>query len=94
MAKTIRAGTIASLLRNVLDPYGERQIEWEAPASDYIIGAGGEMTAFVNVLNGSQQFSGYGLSLETYDLADVDLLRDIVAAIIKWFQDNGWKVVI
>jgi hypothetical protein len=94
MAKTIRAGTIASLLRNVIDPDGEQQIEWEAPAADYIMGGGGEMAAFVNVLNGSQQFSGYGLSLEPHDLADVDLMREIVAAIIKWFQDNGWKVVI
>lgn len=94
MTNIIRAGTITSLLRSVLDPSGQRQIDWEAPASEYIVGENGAPSAFANALNRSPQFSGYGLSLGPNDLADADKLRDIVEAIIGWFQRRGWQVVL
>ena len=59
MAHIIHAQTIVSLFRNVIDPTGNRHIEWKKPIGLYIPGGGGALPAFANALNGSPQFSGY-----------------------------------
>jgi hypothetical protein len=87
--KNIRAQTIMSLLRHVLDPTGRRTVIWDAPASDYIRGS---VPRFYRPLNESHEFSGYGLALERRDLMDAKTVADIGGAIIVWFRENGWQV--
>ena len=89
-----RAGAIASLLRSVIDPTGSHQIAWDAPIDRYLVGGGGVLEAFAADINESQQFRGYGLSLGPEDLADAEIMRDVLAAIIRWFQEHGWQVVL
>ena len=94
MSKTIRAGTIASSLRSVVDPSGSHQIEWGAPVERYLTGGGGALAAFASHLNRSAEFSGYQLALGPEDLADAETMQDVLSAIIAWFQDHGWQVVL
>jgi hypothetical protein len=91
---SIRAETVASLLRNVLDPENELTIEWEAKVGDYILGGAGALAAFADVLNRSPQFSGFGLALGPHDMAAVAIVRDLLIVLIGWFQGNGWTVTL
>ena len=95
MAKTpkvIRAQTIMSLFRSVLDPNGTRHIDFDAPITKYVMGGAGAVRSFANRLNKSPQFKGYGLSLVPGDMADVATVEDVGAVIIAWFQQNNWRV--
>jgi hypothetical protein len=91
LVRAISAQTIMSLLRNVIDPQHRRTIKWDAPASDYIRGP---VPRFYRPLNESPQFSGYGLALQRSDLMDAKTVADIGGAIIKWFRENGWQVIV
>lgn len=94
MSRTIRIGTIASSLRSVVDPSGSHQIEWDAPVERYLSGGSGALAAFAGHLNRSPHFSGYALALGPEDLADAETMRDVLGAIVAWFQDQGWQVVL
>lgn len=90
----IRTGTLASSLRSVLDPHGSTQIDWTAPVSDYIAGGDGAIAAFASALNRSEEFRGYRLALGPRDLSQCEIIRDVLEAIIMWFKDHGWTVVL
>lgn len=94
MSDSIRAETIASLIRHVLDPKGRRQITWDAKIGKYIKGGAAGLAGFAAVLNQSQQFQGYGLDLAPTDLSGVKVVRDLVTAVIGWFQGAGWTVTL
>jgi hypothetical protein len=89
--RSIRAQTIMSLLRHVIDPEHQRTIGWDGPASDYIHG---DVPRFYRALNESAEFSGYGLALQRSDLMDVKTVADIGGAIILWFRSKGWQVIV
>lgn len=93
-ARTIRAQTVMSLLRHVLDPTGRRTIIWDAPIGRYIRGGPAAVRAFHKPLNTSPEFSGYGLNLSPGDLAAVSSVADIGTVLIKWFQKNNWTVIV
>jgi hypothetical protein len=69
-------------------------ILWDAPISRYIRGGRAAVRAFHNVLNKSQNFKGYNLSLTPSDLNDVKTVSDIGVVIIDWFKSKGYRVVI
>ena len=93
-AKIIQAQTIWSLFGHVIDPTDTHSISPTDPVDKYIHGGAPAVRAFANVLNKSPQFKGFGLALVPGDLANVQDIGDIVAAIIAWLQSHGWKVVI
>ena len=92
MSDTIQATAIAALLGEVIDPDGSHQIAWDDPIGRYLSGGAGALAALAAKLNRSQEFQGYGLALGPQDLAEVETLRDVLSAIIRWFQESGWVV--
>ena len=92
--KVIRAQTIWSRLRTLLDPSGRRQIDPDDKYGKHIRGGADALAAFANVLNKHPPFESDGLALVPGDLRDVVTIGDIGAAIVTWYRDNGWKVTI
>lgn len=92
--KVIRAGTLISLLRSVLDANTHDPIKWDEDIGLYVTGGGGALAAFAQRLNGSPQFSGYGLALSAGDLAQVKTMRGLVNAIGAWFEGDGWTITL
>jgi hypothetical protein len=88
--RTIRAQTIMTLLKQVVDPSDNRTVVWDAP----IRGGAAVVRALYRKLNNSREFSGYGLSLTPGDLANASSLGDVGGVIISWFQRNNYTVII
>jgi len=91
---TIRMGTIASLVRSVLDPTGTRSIEWDEPIARTIPGGAAALAAYAVYLNKAPQFAGYGLALEPTDMAKVKRPRDLVKVVGNWFTGAGWTLTL
>lgn len=92
--KSIRAQTIWTRLRNILDPSGSRIIRPTDPVGKHIRGGPGAVRAFANVLNTSPPFKRDGLALVPGDMAGVQTIGDIGAKIVGWYQSNGWDITI
>lgn len=91
-AKVISAAAIWARLVRMLDPAGSKIITPADPVEDHIKGGPQAVRAFANVLNKSPEFSADGLSLVPGDMANVAVIGDIAAAIIKNYESRGWKV--
>lgn len=92
--KTISARIIAANIKLVLDPSGKKVMEWDAKITKFVKGGDAALSAFTAVLNQSEPFSGYGLALKPTDLAEVEVVKDVLTAVIRWFQGAGYKVTI
>lgn len=88
--RTIRAQTIMTLLKHVVDPTDSRTIIWDAN----IRGGNAAVRALYKMINNSAEFSGYGVNLTPGDFADALSMADVGTVIIKWFQRNNYKVII
>jgi hypothetical protein len=93
-SKVISAATIWAQLVHVLDPAGTKGIMPTDPVGDHIKGGPKAVRAFANVLNNAAEFRTDGLDLEPGDMANVAVIGDITAAIIKNYESRGWKVVV
>lgn len=93
-SRVIRAQTVWSRLRTVLDPTGARLIRPGDAVGLHIRGGRPAVRAFANVLNESRQFKPDRLALTPAAFASVATIGDIGAKIILWYQTNGWEVTI
>jgi hypothetical protein len=92
--RSIKAQTIWSRLRTVLDPSGTKTITPSDPAGKHIRGGAAAVRAFSNVLNNSPQFQKDGLALIAGSFAQISTIGDIGVKIIQWYQSNNWTVTI
>ncbi len=86
-ARTIRAETIWARLRAILGPVSP------GDGTEAHIGNAQAVHAFANVLNGHPPFLADGLALTPGNLHGCTTIGCIAAAIIAWYQRNGWRVV-
>jgi hypothetical protein len=91
--RTIRAQTIATRFRTVLDPSGA-VVDPDDSISRHIAGGAPAVAAFVDKLNDFPSFAADGLALTPGDVRGAKTIGDLLNAIGNWYRDNGWKITI
>lgn len=88
--KTRHSSTIVRRVKVFLKPGDPSAVRVADNVSDHV--HGGNIRALAGPLNTSENFAKDGMSLAPDDLNDVVTVKQLILAIIKWYEDNGWTI--